>query len=171
MPDASPEIVASPITVNVLLTAPPDIVNPIGCDVGVKPFTLVAVATPKIGVIKVGVFSNTILPVPVWLVVVNGVPNPKAIEVPVAAPNSGVTKIGVLAKTAAPVPVSFVKLVANSSEVTLAVLVPYNVPLVGNVTEVFAVEINSVVNPAPVVVRLPPRVILFPVFETPVPPY
>ena len=45
-----------------------------------------------------------------------------------------------------------------------------SVPEVGRVTEVGAVVLR-VVALAPVVVRLPPRVIVFPVFATPVPPF
>ena len=169
-------MVASPVTVNVLLTVPPAIVKPMGCDVGVNPFTLVTVATPKIGVIKVGVVAKTKLPVPVWLVVVRGVPPPKAIEVPVAAPNTGVTKVGVLANTAPPVPVSSVNVVANSPELTLPVLVPYKVPLVGKVTFVAAVEVNvtsfaGVVVKAPPVKIFPPIVMVFIPLFIPVPPY
>lgn len=45
-----------------------------------------------------------------------------------------------------------------------------NVPVVGNVTEVLAVDTRVVVK-APEVVRFPPMVIVFPVLATPVPPY
>jgi hypothetical protein len=44
------------------------------------------------------------------------------------------------------------------------------VPVVGRVTLVVAVAVR-VVAKAPDVVRLPPRVIVLPVFATPVPPY
>jgi hypothetical protein len=44
------------------------------------------------------------------------------------------------------------------------------VPVVGNVTEVVAVAVSVVAN-APEVVKLPPNVIVLPVFATPVPPY
>jgi hypothetical protein len=98
-------MVALSVTVRVLLNVPPAMVNPMGCDVGVNPFTLVAVATPNTGVTKVGVFANTKLPVPVWLVVVNAVPPPNANDVPVAAPITGVISVGVLSNTKLPVPV------------------------------------------------------------------
>ena len=136
LPNDDPEIVASPITVRVLLMVPPEIVKPVACDVGINPLILVAVATPSIGVVKVGV----------------------------------------LAKTADPVPVSSVSVVANCNEVTLPACVPYNVPLVGKVTLVAAVEV-SVVENAPTVVKspavfiLPPSVIVLPVLATPVPPF
>jgi hypothetical protein len=45
-----------------------------------------------------------------------------------------------------------------------------NVPAVGSVTFVAAVEVR-VVAKAPEVVRLPPKVIVLPVLFTPVPPY
>jgi hypothetical protein len=44
------------------------------------------------------------------------------------------------------------------------------VPVVGRVTLVVAVAVRVVAN-APDVVKLPPRVIVLPVFATPVPPY
>jgi hypothetical protein len=44
-----------------------------------------------------------------------------------------------------------------------------NVPDAGKVTAVFAVVVNSVLK-APEVVKLPPKVIVFPVLSTPVPP-
>ena len=43
------------------------------------------------------------------------------------------------------------------------------VPVVGKVTEVVAVDVKVVAN-APSVVKLPPKVIVFPIFATPVPP-
>jgi hypothetical protein len=43
------------------------------------------------------------------------------------------------------------------------------VPVVGKVTEVVPVDVNVVAN-APSVVKLPPKVIVFPIFATPVPP-
>ena len=46
-PETFPPIIELSVTVNVLLTVPPAIVKPIGCDVGVSTFTLVALATPK----------------------------------------------------------------------------------------------------------------------------
>lgn len=45
-----------------------------------------------------------------------------------------------------------------------------NVPVVGNVTAVVLVMVNVEAN-APLVVRLPPRVMVLPVLATPVPPY
>ena len=45
-----------------------------------------------------------------------------------------------------------------------------NVPVVGNVTLVVAVDVN-VVAKAPLVVKLPPSVIVLPLLFTPVPPY
>jgi len=45
-----------------------------------------------------------------------------------------------------------------------------NVPVVGKVTVVVAVDVNVVAN-APDVVRFPPSVIVLPLLFTPVPPY
>ena len=45
-----------------------------------------------------------------------------------------------------------------------------NVPVVGNVTLVVAVEVKVVAN-APLVVKLPPSVIVLPLLFIPVPPY
>ena len=45
-----------------------------------------------------------------------------------------------------------------------------NVPVVGKMTEVLAVDVRVVVK-APEVVRFPPIVIVLPVLATPVPPY
>ena len=84
-------------------------------------------------------------------------------------PRFGVTKVGLFANTASPVPVSSEIDSNNSAEVIELDLVPYNVPLVGKVTDVAAVDVNVVGN-APAVVKLPPKVIVFPVFATPVPP-
>jgi hypothetical protein len=48
----------------------------------ISPLMLVAVATPKTGATKVGVFDRTIFPVPVWLLLAKAVPPPIA-RVPV----------------------------------------------------------------------------------------
>jgi hypothetical protein len=63
--------------------------------------------------------------------------------------------------------------VASDRDLFVNVSVPsrvLNVPLVGSVIEVVAVEISVVAN-APDVVKFPPRVIVFPELFTPVPPY
>jgi hypothetical protein len=66
VPDMVPEMSASPDTVSVLgVTVPPVIVKLAACAAGVKPFTLVAVATPNTGVMSVGVLAKTNEPVPV----------------------------------------------------------------------------------------------------------
>jgi hypothetical protein len=119
-------------------------------DVGMTvPLMVVAVATPSIGVTKVGLVivaevSKTNFPVPV------------------------------LSATVVPLILStFPEADAVSNVLFVNVSVPARVarrPEIGKVTEVFAVEIKVVVY-APEVVRFPPRVIVFPVLFTPVPPY
>ena len=52
-----PLIVASPETVNVFEGVPPAMVNPVAVAVGVNPLILVAVATPNVGVTKVGLVN------------------------------------------------------------------------------------------------------------------
>jgi hypothetical protein len=75
----------------------------------------------------------------------------------VGVPRLGVTSVGDEAKTIEPEPI-----VALPNAVT--------VPVVGSVNDVIPVVVN-VVAKAPEVVKLPPIVIVFPVFATPVPPY
>jgi hypothetical protein len=100
---------------------------------------LVAVATPKTGVIRVGVLANTFTPVPVLSVsadakfadegviknAVTPVPVPvtfptgivQLVRVPeVGVPKTGVTRVGVLANTKAPLPVSSVTAVAKFAD-------------------------------------------------------
>ena len=67
---------------NVAVTVPP------------PKFKLVPVATPIFGVIRVGVLSITILPVPVWFVVVSGLPPFNTNCVPFAAPIEGSVNVG-----------------------------------------------------------------------------
>jgi len=74
--------VVAPVTVNVVEKAPDSArVAPLGIvnvpvpDVIVRPFTLVAVATPSVGVVSVGLDARTILPVPVTVF-------PSAVNVP-----------------------------------------------------------------------------------------
>ena len=102
---------------------------------------LVAVATPKTGVTRVGVLANTKAPVPVSSVTaaaklaedgviknaVTPAPVPETpveigrpvqlVKVPeVGVPNTGVTRVGVLANTLAPVPVSSVSAAAKLAD-------------------------------------------------------
>jgi len=93
--------------------------------------------------------------------------------------------VGLLAKTRTPDPVSSVTAVASCAEVATMVLLERlmvllvrtsepamvaSVPELGRVTLVLPVVVNVVVC-APLVVRFPPRVIVFPELLTPVPPY
>jgi hypothetical protein len=144
---------------------------------------LVAVATPKTGVTRVGDVANTLTPVPVLSVRADakladeGVP--KKVATPVAnpdtpveigrpvqlvrvpedgVPNAGVTRVGDVANTKAPLPVSSEITPANCNEVvaanTLRLLpVVVNVPAVGNVTLEAAVVVR-VNAKAPAVVRV-----------------
>jgi hypothetical protein len=97
--------------------------------------------------------------------------NPVALDKTTAlgVPRFGVTKVGLVANTASPVPVSSEIDSNNSAEVIELDLVPYNVPVVGRVTDVAAVDVKVVGN-APAVVKLPPKVTVLPVLATPVPP-
>jgi hypothetical protein len=144
---------------------------------------LVAVATPKTGVTRVGDVANTLTPVPVLSVRADakladeGVP--KKVATPVAnpdtpveigrpvqlvrvpedgVPNAGVTRVGDVANTKAPLPVSSEITPANCNEVvaanTLRLLpVVVNVPAVGSVTLEAAVVVR-VNAKAPAVVRV-----------------
>ena len=133
---------------------------------------LVAVATPKTGVIRVGVLANTFTPVPVLSVsadaklaedgvaknVATLAPKPdtpdeigspvQLVRVPeVGVPSNGVVRVGEVANTKSPVPVSSDITPANSEEdvaaKTLSLLpVVVNVPAVGNVTLVAAVVVS-----------------------------
>jgi hypothetical protein len=144
---------------------------------------LVAVATPKTGVTRVGDVANTLTPVPVLSVRADakladeGVP--KKVATPVAnpdtpveigrpvqlvrvpedgVPNAGVTRVGDVANTKAPLPVSSEITPANCNEVvaanTLRLLpVVVNVPAVGNVTLEAAVVLSVRLKP-PTVARV-----------------
>ena len=146
---------------------------------------LVAVATPKTGVIRVGVLANTLTPVPVLSVRADakladdGVPKNVAtfaakpetpeeigrpvqlVNVPeVGVPNNGVVRVGDVANTKSPVPVSSDITPANSEEEvaanTLSLLpVVVKVPAVGNVTLVAAVVVRVKLF-APEVTRVEP---------------
>ena len=93
------------------------------------------VATPKIGVIRVGEVDNTTATVPVLVVtpvpplatgrvpvtpVVKGSPVKLVATPEVGVPKRGVTKVGEVAKTAAPVPVSSDSKVNSCKEVVEA---------------------------------------------------
>ena len=71
-----PEIVALPVTVNVAGVVPPASVNPVDCEVGVKPLIVVTLATPSVGVVNDGEVAKTMLPLPT-------VAFPSAVTVPV----------------------------------------------------------------------------------------
>ena len=131
---------------------------------------LVAVATPKTGVIRVGVLANTIAPVPVSSVSAaaklaeDGVPKKAAtlaakpetpveigkpvqlVKVPdVGVPNNGVVRVGDVANTKRPDPVSSDMTPANSEEEVAACtdnlsVVTTSVLLVGIVVELIVPE-------------------------------
>jgi hypothetical protein len=90
-------------------------------------------------------------------------------EFPISKVALGLTNAGFIEKTGTPVPVSSDIDSNNSAEVIELDLVPYNVPVVGKVTDVAAVDVNVVGN-APAVVKLPSKVIVLPIFAVPVPP-
>jgi hypothetical protein len=146
---------------------------------------LVAVATPKTGVTRVGVLANTKAPVPVSSVtavikladdgvaknVATPAPKPETpveigrpvqlVRVPeVGVPNNGVVRDGEVANTKSPVPVSSDITPANSEEEvaanTLSLLpVVVKVPAVGNVTLVAALVVRVKLF-APEVTRVEP---------------
>jgi len=146
---------------------------------------LVAVATPKTGVINVGVLANTLTPVPVLSVKADakleddGVPKNVAtfaakpetpveigspvqlVRVPeVGVPNNGVVRDGDVANTKRPLPVSSEITPANSEELVAANIlsllpVVVKVPAVGNVTLVAAVVVRVKLF-APEVTRVDP---------------
>jgi len=107
-------------TVSVLLVVPPAILKPVASADSVNPFNDVAVATPNVGVTKVGELDNTTLPEPVE--VVTPVPPLATGNVPVTpvvkgnpvafvkvadegVPKAGVTRVGDVARTTFPLPV------------------------------------------------------------------
>ena len=173
VPDAAGKVMAVPVpaTAGAEMVAVPEVAPE-------KPI-LVAVATPKVGVTKVGLVAKTKAPVPVSSVtaantlalvgvakaVATPVPNPLtpvAIGNPVAfvkvpdagVPNTGAVNVGL-------VKVLFVK-VSVPAKVA-------KVPVVGKVTVVAAVLVK-VVAKAPEVVKFPPKVIVLVPLSTPVPP-
>ena len=162
---AFPILVIGPVKFALVVTLP--VVNPAAVPVIFVPTR--AEGVPKAGVTKVGEVDNTVLPVPVAVVtpvppfatgkvpvtpVVKGNPVRFVATPEVGVPSAGAVSVGLfkvlLAKVSAPANVA-------------------NVPVVGSVTAVAAVEVN-VVAYAPDVVRLPPSVIVFPVLAIPVPP-
>ncbi|MEK7060228.1 MAG: hypothetical protein AAB970_01245, partial [Patescibacteria group bacterium] len=79
---------------------------------------------------------------------------------PFAIPKVGVTKVGEVEKTTFPVPVSSESDPAKLAEVMESVFVPYNVPEVGKVTLVEAVEVK-IKGKAPLVEKASTKVIFF----------
>ena len=160
-------------------------VDPVAGPVKVTLLILVAVATPKTGVINVGVLANTLTPVPVLSVKADaklaeeGVPKNVAtfaakpetpveigrpvqlVRVPeVGVPNNGVVRVGDVANTKRPDPVSSDITPANSEEEVAANIlsllpVVVKVPANGNVTLEAAVVV-SVRLKAPEVARVDP---------------
>ena len=145
-------VVSVALVDNTLLPEPVDVVTPVP-----------PLATGRVPVTLVVKFANVVEVVPVPPLAIGKVPvtpvvrgKPKQL---VKVPEEGVPKTGVVS-----VGLVSVLLVRVSAPAKVA-----NVPVVGNVTEVRAVEVN-VVAKAPEVVKLPPSVIVLPVFATPVPP-
>lgn len=169
-----------PVPVEVVTPVPPLATGKVPVTPVVKgnPVQLVKVpeeGVPKTGVTSVGLVDNTVLPDPVE--VVTPVPPLATGNVPVTpvvrgspvqlvkVPEEGVPKTGVVSVGLFSVGLVSVLLVSVSVPANVD-----NVPVVGKVTEVKAVEVNVVAN-APEVVRLPPSVIVLLVFATPVPPF
>jgi hypothetical protein len=130
-------------------------VEPVAGAVIVTLFKLVADATPKVGVTKVGEEDKTTLPEPV--AEVTPVPPLPTGNVPVT-PVVSDTLVIVLLKPEMVLPVK----VSVPAKVA-------RVPVVGSVTLVAAVEFR-VVAKAPEVTKSPPRVIVLEALFTPVPP-
>lgn len=169
-----------PVPVEVVTPVPPLATGKVPVTPVVKgnPVQLVKVpeeGVPKTGVTSVGLVDNTVLPDPVE--VVTPVPPLATGKVPVTpvvrgspvqlvkVPEEGVPRTGVVSVGLFSVGLVSVLLVSVSVPANVD-----NVPVVGKVTEVKAVEVNVVAN-APDVVRLPPSVIVLLVFATPVPPF
>ena len=125
-------------------------------------------ATGRVPVTLVVKFAKVVEVVPVPPLAIGKVPvtpvvRGKPVQL-VKVPEEGVPKTGVVSVGLLSVGLVSVLLVSVSVPAKVA-----SVPVVGNVTEVRAVEVNVVAN-APEVVKLPPSVIVLPVFATPVPP-
>jgi len=171
--------VAEKVSVSLIVRVLPSATVSVEPDAGVVIVTLlmvVAVATPSVGVVNVGDVS--VLFVNVWVNVLSTISSlaaPGNVNVNASVVAENVMELlteSVLALVMVNVPVVLVTVnpltvlpVRDSVPASVA-----SVPVVGRVTVVAAPSVK-VSAYAPLVVRFPPRVMVFPVLATPVPPY
>jgi hypothetical protein len=172
-----PRVVTVPVVSNVATTPLFTVSVPVEV-VMVSPFKVVAVATPRVGVINEGDVCKTMFPEPVTAFpravivpvvakvtvipeVIENVAVPDRVmvnplmEVAVATPNVGVTRVGEVASTMAPVPVTELPKTVTVPDVSAVIVIPLsmvNVPVL--VVMVSPFKVVAVATPKTGVTRV-----------------